>query len=143
MHYKQLTENERYQIYVMKKAGHSQESIALAVDRSPSTISRELRRNKGQKGYRPAQAQRFSDSRRQGAYKQSKVNEEVCGWIVKLLRQELSPQQVVDYLRREKRLSLHHETVYRLVYADKAEGGDLYQHLRIVCKPYRKRYGHY
>ena len=143
MHYKQLTENERYQIYIMKKAGHHQESIALALDRNPSTISRELHRNKGLKGYRPVQAQRSSDSRRQGAHKQCKVNDEVRVWIIKLLRQELSPQQVVDYLRREKRLSLHHETVYRLVYADKAEGGDLYQHLRIVSKPYRKRYGHY
>jgi IS30 family transposase len=143
MHYKQLTENERYQIYIMKKAGHSQESIAIVLDRSPSTISREVRRNKGLKGYRPAQAQRFSDSRRTGAYKQCKVNDEVRAWIVKLLRQELSPQQVVDYIRRHKKLSLHHETVYRLVYANKAEGGDLYQHLRIVSKPYRKRYGHY
>ena len=143
MHYKQLTENERYQIYIMKKAGHSQESIALVLDRSPSTISREVRRNKGLKGYRPAQAQRFSDSRRTGAYKQCKVNDEVRAWIVKLLRQELSPQQVVDYIRRHKKLSLHHETVYRLVYANKAEGGGLYQHLRIVSKPYRKRYGHY
>jgi len=71
------------------------------------------------------------------------VNDEVCAWIVNLLRQELSPQQVVDYLRRHKKLSLHHETVYRLVYTDKARGGNLYRHLRIVSKPYRKRYGHY
>jgi len=35
------------------------------------------------------------------------------------------------------------ETVYRLVYADKARGGTLYRHLRIVSKPYRKRYGSY
>ncbi len=143
MHYKQLTENERYQIYVMKKAGHSQEAIAVLLGRSPSTISRELRRNKGLKGYRPAQAQRFSGSRRRGAHKRRKVSEEVRVWIKKLLRQELSPQQVVDYLRRHRRVSLHHETVYRLVYADKARGGTLYRHLRIVSKPYRKRYGSY
>ncbi len=143
MHYKQLTEVERVQIYAMKKAGHSQESISVTLDRSPATISRELRRNKGLKGYRPAQAQCFSDCRRAQATKKRKVNDEVREWITKLLRQELSPQQVVDYLRREKSVSLHHETVYRLVYADKAEDGDLYRHLRIVSKPYRKRYGHY
>lgn len=143
MHYKQLTEVERVQIYVMKKAGHSQESISFALARSPSTISRELRRNKGLKGYRPAQAQRYSDTRHTKAAKKRKVTDEVRDWITTLLRQELSPQQVVDYLRREKSLSLHHETVYRLVYADKAEDGDLYRHLRIVSKPYRKRYGHY
>lgn len=38
---------------------------------------------------------------------------------------------------------MHHETIYQLIYTDKANGGDLYTHLRIVSKPYRKRYGSY
>ena len=143
MNYKQLTENERYQIYVMKKAGHSQKDISEILERSPSTISRELRRNQGLRGYRPAQAQRFSDYRRQEARKAYKLTPEVMNWIRRLIRQELSPQQVVDYLKRHKQLSLHHETVYQLIYDDKATGGTLYQHLRIVSRPYRKRYGHY
>ena len=50
---------------------------------------------------------------------------------------------MVDYLKRHKKLSLHHETVYQLIYEDKATDGDLYNHLRIASKPYRKRYGHY
>jgi len=50
----------------------------------------------------------------------------VIGWIETLIRQELSPQQVVEYLMAHKKFSLHHETVYRFVYKDKAEGGDLY-----------------
>lgn len=143
MSYKQLTENERYQIYAMKKAGHSQKEIAIVLVRSPSTISRELRRNQGLRGYRPAQAQRLSASRRQEAHKAFKVTDEVKVWIEKLIRQELSPQQVVDYLRRYRRLSLHHETVYQIIYRDKATGGDLYRYMRIASKPYRKRYGHY
>lgn len=49
----------------------------------------------------------------------------------------------MDYLKRHKKLALHHETVYQLIYEDKANGGDLYQYLRIALKPYRKRYGHY
>jgi len=143
MNYKQLTENERYQIYVMKQAGHKQKIIATLLLRSPSTISRELNRNKGLRGYRPGQAQRLADSRRLEARKAYKLTHEVKDWINTLIRQELSPQQVVDYLQRHKNLSLHHETVYQLVYEDKAEGGDLYNHLRIASKPYRKRYGHY
>jgi IS30 family transposase len=55
----------------------------------------------------------------------------------------LSPQQVVDYLEKHKKVSLHHDADYQIVYADKAEGGDLYKHLRVVSKPYRKRYGPY
>ena len=64
MNYKQLTENERYQIYAMNKAGHSQKEIAELLGRSASTISRELRRNRGLRGYRPAEAQRLSQARR-------------------------------------------------------------------------------
>ena len=143
MSYYQLTENERYQIYVMKKAGHRQNEIADLLGRSPSTISRELRRNQGLRGYRPKQAQRFAVSRRQEAHKAIKVTDEVWGWIVQLIEQELSPQQVIAYLDRHKNVSLHHETVYQRIYADKAQGGELYKHLRIASKPYRKRYGHY
>lgn len=141
MSHNQLAENERYQIYIMKKAGHSQKDIAEMLDRHPSTISRELNRNAGLRGYRPGQAQRLSDTRREGAYKARKVTVEVKQWIEKLVRQELSPQQVADYLSEHKKLSLHHETIYQLIYTDKAAGGDMYKHMRIASKPYRKRYG--
>ncbi len=139
----QLTENERYQIDAFIKAGFTQKEIADQLGRSPSTISRELKRNSDRRGYRPAQAQRLSSSRRVEAYKAIKLTDEVKTWIIDLIRQELSPQQVVDYLLRHKKLSLHHETIYQLIYSDKANGGNLYQHLRIASKPYRKRYGSY
>ncbi|MEW8072929.1 MAG: helix-turn-helix domain-containing protein [Candidatus Thiodiazotropha endolucinida] len=77
MSYNQLTENERYQIFMLKKAGHSQKEIAGLVGRSPSTLSRELRRNQGLRGYRPKQAQRLSDARRKGAYKARKVTRDM------------------------------------------------------------------
>ena len=141
MSYSQLTENKRYQIYALKKAGHSQHEIAEYIACSPSTISRELKRNSGQRGYRPKQAQQFSQERRKTAHKARKVTEEVYEKIKILIRQELSPQQVVGYMEKFERTSLHHETIYQLVYADKRSGGDLYQHLRIISKPYRKRYG--
>uniref|UniRef100_UPI003969EDBD helix-turn-helix domain-containing protein n=1 Tax=Microbulbifer thermotolerans TaxID=252514 RepID=UPI003969EDBD len=56
MNYNQLTENERYQIYSLKTAGYSQLEITKNLGRRSSTISRELRRNAGQRGYRPEQA---------------------------------------------------------------------------------------
>ena len=143
MSYSQLTENERYQIDALIKVGCTQKEIADLLRRSPSTISRELRRNRGLRGYRPAQAQRFSDGRRVSAHKAVKLTGAVREWIKQLIKQELSPQQIVDYLKRHKKVSLHHETIYQLIYVDKANDGDLYQHLRIASKPYRKRYGHY
>lgn len=143
MNYKQLTEYERYQIYTMKKLHYSQKDIADFLGRSPSTISRELSRNHGLRGYRPVQAQQLSDRRRCEAHKAIKMTEDVIGWVETLIRQDLSPQQVVDYLKRNRGLSLHHETIYQWIYADKVMGGDLYMHLRVASKPYRKRYGHY
>ena len=49
--YTQLTRDERYQIYALRKAGHSQKEIAEVLRRNPSTISRELGRNKGRYGH--------------------------------------------------------------------------------------------
>ena len=143
MHYKQPTEHERYQIDAMNKAWHSQKEIAEWFARIASTVSRALRRNRGLRGYLPAEAQRLSQARRREAHKARKITAEVRGWIATLIRQALSPEQVVDYLARHKHLSLRHETVYRLIYEDKAAGGALYTRLRVTSRPCRKRYGHY
>ena len=56
MSYKQLTRIQRYQIYVLLKTGQNQAAAAKILNVHRSTISRELRRNTGQRGYRPAQA---------------------------------------------------------------------------------------
>ena len=52
MKYKHLSQAKRYQIYVLMKAGHDQTQIAKLLDRHKSTISRELIRNTGSRGYR-------------------------------------------------------------------------------------------
>ena len=54
--YKQLTREERYQIYMLMQAGYKQSEIAVMIGRHRSTISRELDRNQGMRGYRPRQA---------------------------------------------------------------------------------------
>lgn len=143
MNYKQLTEHERYQIYALKKTGMINKEIAKQLERHPSTIGRELSRNTGKRGYRPKQAHEKACQRRKTAEKAIKLTNEVKGWIVELIEQQLSPEQVVGYLLEHKGISLHHETIYQLIYADKKAGGTLYQQLRIMSKKYRKRYGSY
>lgn len=64
----------------------------------------------------------MSEQGRREAHKSIKVSDEVWGWIVEWLQQALSSQQVVAYLRRHQGVSLHHETVCRLIYGDQAEG---------------------
>ncbi|WP_340620642.1 IS30 family transposase [Xenorhabdus siamensis] len=141
MTYTQLTEIERYQIFTLKEAGFTQRFIATSLNRAPSTISRELRRNQEDEKYCPKQAQLKASERRHTAIKAVKVTPMIVKLIKQLTWQDLSPEQTVGYLKRENIISLHHETVYRLIYKDKLNGGDLYQHLRIAKKPYRKRYG--
>lgn len=141
MKYSQLTREKRYQIYGLLKEGFTQKAIAKNIGCHPSTISRELKRNKGKRGYRAKQASNFSEMRKKTAFKYVKLTHEVQGWIRQLINQDLSPEQVGRYLRSHKVIRLHHETVYQFIYRDKAQGGDLYKHLRIANKPYRKRYG--
>ena len=67
MSYKHLSQTERYQIYALKKLGHSISEVAHALDRHKSTISRELSRNAGKRSYRPRQADILSTERSLGS----------------------------------------------------------------------------
>ena len=66
-HYQQLTYEQRCQIYLLKQEDYSQQATADAIGVSQPTISRELRRNSGERGYRYKQAQKKSSVRRQQA----------------------------------------------------------------------------
>ena len=121
MNYTHITEAERYQIYALKKTGISQSKIALQLNRNPSTISRELRRNKGMKGYRPKQAQLKAVTR--NAMNAYKIPDETWQLVKVKLHEEWSPEQIGQYV------SISHEAIYQWVYRDKAKGGDLWQRL--------------
>ncbi len=51
--YTQLTRSQRYQIGALLKAGPTQTDIVKLLEVHKSTISRELSRNRGLRGYRP------------------------------------------------------------------------------------------
>ena len=137
--YTQLAEEQRYQIEALLKAGHNQTSIADTIGVHPSTIGRELKRNRGQRGYRGGQANGFADQRRQGKQKEQ-VSSETWAWVDQLLREDWSPEQVSSWLAENTGVSVSHEWIYQYVYADKRAGGDLFSHLRCQ-KTRRKRYG--
>jgi IS30 family transposase len=141
MSYKQLTQEERYQIYALNKAGHDQATIAGILDRNPGTISRELRRNRGLKGYRPQQAHNLALRRRYDKA-QPRIGSQVWQLVEALIRKEWSPEQIVGRVAMEQGVSISHEWIYQYIYADKHSGGDLYRFLRCQ-KVRRKRYGIY
>ena len=69
MKYKQLTLAQRYQLSALLKSQMSQRCIATALGVHESTISRELKRNRGKRGYRPKQAHDLAQTRRHHAAK--------------------------------------------------------------------------
>src|SRR5258708_3861944 len=69
MSYRQLAREQRYQIKALMKAGHNQTQIAANVGCHKSTISRELRRNRRLKAYRPHQANELALDRQCETYR--------------------------------------------------------------------------
>ena len=135
--YTHLTIDERYQIKAYKKAGFSNRKIALDLGRHVSTINRELRRNQGLRGYRPQQAQAFYDQRHACKPKSIKLTASLKRLIVNRLRKEWSPEQIQGRLKDEGYACVVPAVIYAFIRKDKANGGDLYKHLR--HKRYKRR----
>ena len=141
MSYKHLSFAERYFIAIGLKNKMSHNQIAQAIGRSQSTVSREISRNTGLKGYRYKQANRFARERHTCKEKAVKMTNEIKYIVSICLQHDWSPEQIAGRLREEEVVFLHHETIYQYLLADKANGGQLYKQLRHQEKTYRKRYG--
>ena len=143
MDYKHLTEEERYQIDDLKRDGLSQNKIAKRMGRSPSTLSRELNRNRGERGWRPRQAQLKAVERLviRGSSNAKKINDAAWQYAEKhLIEDQWSPEQIAGRAELDGLVTISHETIYQRILEDKNAGGNLYTHLR--CKKKRKkRYG--
>ena len=138
--YSQLTYNQRYHIYTFIKAGFCQTKIAEEIGVHKSTISRELRRNRGGRGYRPKQAQYFAHERQNKT--KSRIKMEDWKLVEDLIHLDWSPEQISDYCRVERELQISHEWIYQYIYQDKRGGGSLWKNLR-CRKKRKKRYGSY
>ena len=92
MGYTQLTQEQRYQIHALLKMEHSRTEIADTLGVHKSTISRELQRNRGKRGYRPKQAHQFALQRRKKARK--RITADIWAIVEEKLRQDWSPEQI-------------------------------------------------
>jgi len=137
--YKQLTYEQRCQIAVLNGTDMTQQEMADAVGTSQATISRELRRNRSQRGYRHKRAQQLADERRHSAAKAVKMTESMIEVVEAKLCEKWSPEQVSGWLLDERGERLSHERIYQHIWVDKASGGELYTHLRRQEKMYQKR----
>lgn len=140
MSYKHLSLEERYYIEIELKKETSINQIAKALGRSQGTISKEIQRNKGKRGYRHKQAHQRSLTRCLEKVKATKLTPKLCKKIEECLKKEQwSPEQMSGRWRSEENIKIHHKTIYRYIYEDKAKGGNLHTYLRHHGKTYRKR----
>jgi IS30 family transposase len=124
--YKQLTYEQRCQIEALKKNGLKQAAMAPAIGVRQSTLSRELIRNAGFRGYRPKPAQAKAQERRRNARKASKMTDEIVELVERQLREQWSPEQVSGWWQVAHGVRLSHECLYLHIWDDKRAGGDLY-----------------
>lgn len=137
--YQQLTYEQRCQISALKKSGCSQRKIAETIGTTQPTVSRELTRNTGARGYRHKQAQERTEQRRAEASQPTKMTPDMITVIESKLRVEWSPEQVSGWLLNAQELLISHESIYLHIWADKQAEGDLFTHLRHQGKKYNKR----
>jgi len=145
MTYRQITFEERYTLGLLRRRGLTPAAIARVLGRHRSTIGRELARNRTAHdgAYRPQLADWYARGRRSRSRRNRRFTAAELARVRTLLCQQWSPEQVAGYLRRHQLLPISHETIYRYIWADKRQGGQLYTHLRGARKQRRKRYRSY
>lgn len=138
--YHHLTQNQRCQLYALKSRGDSQNSIAKFLKVAPSTISREIKRNSGGRGYRLKQAQTCAELRR---FEASSMPRRMVPELIKRIESDLtdlqcSPEQISGRLGLEGTL-ISHESIYKHIWKNRQLGGALFKNLRHRGKKYNKR----
>lgn len=122
--YRQFSLEERIELSRLRGEGGSIRQIAAALDRAPSSVARELKRNSGaQVGYKPvyaeeqARARRWSGSKldRDASLRERVLAQLAAGW---------SPEQIARRSKRDGQARIGVETIYRFVYAQIARHND-------------------
>jgi IS30 family transposase len=141
--YEHLAPWERYTIIWFVVRGYSLRYISQLLERSPSTISRELQRNRSPHDgiYRAEVAHQRARARLRRERRGSQFARREWLRVKQKLKQLWSPEQIAERLKLEGTLSISHETIYRWIRRDRKRGGKLYTYCRIMPKYGRKGYG--
>lgn len=134
MSHTHLSQAERYQIYALHKVKQSARQIATVLHRHHTTISRELKRNAGERGYRAKQADTKALMRSGQSRNAKRISDSDWRSVEMFLSFQHSPEQIAN------RLGLHHQSIYAYIKCGKQAAGTLWKQLRGANKR-RKRYG--
>lgn len=136
--YNQLSCEQRYTISCLHKQNKSYREIAQTIGVDKSTISREIKRNKGKRSYTPKHAQMLADERKEWRRYKTKFSPKMKQEVANLMREyQWSPEQIVGRLKLDNKPTVGKTTIYTFLHKDKAQGGDLYLHTR-HCLKYRR-----
>lgn len=130
MSYSRVTYEDRIKIKLLLQQGKNDTEIAEVIGKHKSTVGREIKRNKGGRGYRAGQAQKFAEQREAQKHYAYKMTKDLVREIKRLLKKKWSPEQISNRLKLEKRPFVSAETIYKFVYKDRESGGDLWKNLR-------------
>ena len=152
MSYIHFTEKERYVISHMKMAGFSLRAIGRRLGRDHTSIMREINRNRPTYAddavywYYATQPIAMERRRKARSYHRQK-HQPLVEYVEDKLRLDWPPEAIAARLRLDYpddgRMRINHETIYRWVYLDASQDGDLHTHLRRRHKKRRRqtRYG--
>ena len=115
--YHRLIKVQREKIKVLLDRGFSMREIARELEVSASTISRELARNTGQRGYREKQAQEMANERiKEKAAKRRKMTDALWAQIKSFLTLGLTPAMIDGRAKKDGREMVSRETIYNEYY---------------------------
>lgn len=118
--YKHLTQEERNELVVLLKRNETIRDIARKLQRSPSSISREIKRNNGKSRYRAHTAQKRSFDKQHKAHKKQRLKSNALRIEVeRMLNRQWSPELIAVRLKKQKDLpTISHESIYQWIYSD-------------------------
>ena len=143
--YHQLSTEERYEIAALRGQQAGVAEMAKHLGRHRSTIYREVKRNQSVHDgrYRASHSVEKASGRKHRSRRNWLYGPTEFEPVETLIRQRLSPEQIVGRRLLEGQAVMSHETIYRWIWADKRCGGSLWRNLRGARKQRRKRYGQY
>ncbi len=118
--YHHFTMFEREKIFFFRAQNKSIRFIAKELGRSPSSVSRELKRNSVEKGYSPSQAEHNYNKRRKKCRRTKLLSNPILfAFVSKMfLEQQWSPEEIAGRLAYEKSdMKISYNTIYRAIYA--------------------------
>ena len=139
--YSQLSQEERYFFSTHYLNGGSIPKLAKEMNRSPSTLYREYKRNlRPSNRYAAYVAHSYATARRRSARRGTQYTEDNWNLIIDLIFQQWSPEQISNRLKYLNYFSISFQSIYRYIRLDRRKGGQIYKQLRILSKYGRKCY---